>query len=111
MEVRFHHEARGEFNAYPSLAEKEAMQVALRRLELFGAELGYPHTSHVAGSPGLRELRPRGGNSPWRAFYRQVGARMLVAAFGPEARVDRHGFDRAVGLAAERIADYERREG
>jgi hypothetical protein len=46
------------------VAEKEAMQVALRRLEQFGADLGFPHTSHVAGSAGLREPRPRGGNSP-----------------------------------------------
>jgi hypothetical protein len=35
---------------------------------------------------------------------------MLVAAFGPEARADRHGFDRAVYLAEARIADHEQRE-
>jgi hypothetical protein len=86
------------------------MQVAIRRLELAGAELGYPHTSLIAGSPGLRELRPRGENSPSRAIYRQVSQRMLVAAFAPEALVDRHGFDRAVRLAEERIASYGQRQ-
>ena len=109
MEVRFHHAARAEFNAYPALGEREAMQVALRRLELFGAALPYPHSSHVQGSAGLRELRPRGGRSPWRAIYRQVGNRMIVGAFAPEAGVDRQGFDRAVRTVAERIAEYERR--
>ena len=35
-----------------------------------GAGIGSAHSSQVKGS-SLRELRPRQGRSPWRAFYRR----------------------------------------
>jgi hypothetical protein len=53
---------------------------------------------------GLRELRPRGGNSPWRALYRRIGDRMWVAAIAPEAVKDRRGFEHACRLAEARLA-------
>lgn len=43
----------------------------------------------MAGADRLRELRPRGGRSPWRALYRQVGDEFVVAAIAPEARLTR----------------------
>ena len=49
------------------------------------------------------ELRPRAGRSKWRAFYRQVGAAMVIAAIGPEATVDA----RAVKVAQQRLNDLE----
>jgi DNA-binding XRE family transcriptional regulator len=51
-----------------------------------GPRLPYPHSSAVKGADRLRELRPRGGRSPWRAFYRQIGEEFVVAAIGPEAQ-------------------------
>lgn len=89
-------------------AERDAMAEAIEKLELFGDQLGHPHTSQVRGAGSLRELRPRAGRSPWRAFYRRAGPIIVVGAFGPEALVDRRGFDRAVSLANERIAEVER---
>jgi hypothetical protein len=106
VEVRFHHEARTEFNSMPQ-AEQEAMKEAVRKLERFGDQLGAPHTSAVRGAIGLRELRPRAGRSPWRALYRRVGDQWVVGAFGPEAQVDRRGFDRSVALAQHRIGEVE----
>jgi len=108
MEILFHHAARLEFNSLPE-SEKSAMRTAIARLEEFGDQLGARHTSAVQGSAGLPELRPRRGRSPWRAIYRRVGPIMVVGAFGPEAQVDRPGFDRTVRLAEQRIAEAARR--
>jgi len=77
------------------------MMNALKKLEAGGDSLGAPHTSQVKGST-VRELRPRGGRSPWRALYRRMGDRMVVLAISPEAQVNRRGFDRAVRKAEER---------
>lgn len=41
--------------------------------------------------------------------HRRVGTIFVVGAFGPEAQVDPRGFEWAVRLAAERIAEVERR--
>ncbi len=73
---------------------------------MLGLLLGVPHTSQVKGS-SLRELRPRQGRSPWRAFYRRSGELLVVGAFGAEAIHDRLGFGRAVKAAEERIAGFE----
>ena len=62
---------------------------AVRKLEVVGPALGYPHTSDVRGAERIRELRPRAGRSPWRGLYRRVGPDALViAAIAPEAQVD-----------------------
>lgn len=91
------------------LADKEIAAIinADAKLEALGPDLGYPHSSAVRGMPGLRELRPRGGRSRWRAFYRRVGDVFIVAAVGPEARVDNNGFRRACKAATNRIAKIE----
>ncbi len=61
----------------------------------------------MRGADRLRELRPRGGRSPWRAFYRQVGDEFVVAAVGPEAEVDQLGFAAACRRAKARLAEME----
>jgi hypothetical protein len=60
---------------------------------------------------GVRELRPRGGRSPWRPLYRRIGDVFVVLAVGPEAQNDRRGFDRAVSAAEERLGELLREEG
>ena len=49
-----------------SASERNALLHAVEKLEAFGPQLGYPHSSAVQGFAGLRELRPRAGRSPWR---------------------------------------------
>ena len=86
-----------------SVEERSALLNAVAKLESLGALLPFPHQSAVKGVHALRELRPRGGRSPWRAFYRQMGDRFVVAAIGPEAQVNPRDFDRAVRAAISRL--------
>lgn len=88
-------------------AERNALIHAVDKLEAFGPQLGYPHTSAVQGFAGLRELRPRAGRSPWRALYQRVGDVFVIAAIGPEAVSDHRRFDRAARLAIARLAELE----
>lgn len=83
--VDWDQEAHGEVMRLPA-AERRAVMNAVAKLEVFGDQLGSPHTSQVKGSrAGLRELRPRSGRSPWRALYRRLGDGLVVLAIGPEA--------------------------
>ena len=85
-----------------------AMYKALERLELQEDLLGYPHTSAVQGaSSTLRELRPRAGRSPWRAFYRRIGTELVIGGIGPEALANPSRFRRCVDLAVTRRDEYQ----
>jgi len=105
-EVKYLPEARQERGKLPG-KEQAALHNAVRKLESIGPALGYPHTSAVRAAPGLRELRPRSGRSPWRALYRQVGASFVIAAIGPEAQHDPQGFIRACEAATARLAEVK----
>jgi len=87
--------------------ERQALYNAVAKLQAIGPDLGYPHTSAVHGTPGLRELRPRGGRSPWRGLYRQVGERFAVAAVAPEAQHDPRQVKRACTAASRRLEELE----
>jgi len=104
--VLIHPDAEVELSKVPA-REKVAIDTALDKLRVIGPSLGFPHTSAVKRARGLRELRPRQGRSPWRAFYRQIGQVLVVGAVGPEASVDPRGFARAVKAAEERLDEVE----
>lgn len=108
MEVLFHPDAEKELEGLPT-TEKNAVANAVEKLAALGDQLRYPHSSGVKGVR-LRELRPRSGRSPWRAFYRRVENVMVIAAVGPEAEVDVRGFDAAVARAVDRLTDIEESE-
>jgi hypothetical protein len=111
VRVEVHSEAEGELRALPA-GERHAMQNAFEKLEDYGDQLPFPHTSKVKGAAAqLRELRPRAGRSRWRAFYRRIGDTLIIGAIGPEARVNPRGFSRAIQAAAERLGrlEHERR--
>ena len=74
---------------------------------MLGPTLPHPHQSDVRGGPGLRELRPRAGRSRIRPLYARVGDTFVILTIGPEAVVDRRGFDRAVRVAAQRLAEVD----
>ena len=88
--------------------EREAMLHAREKLDVAGDRLGFPHSSAVQGADRLRELRPRAGRSPWRAFYRRAGGDIVIAAIGAEANADPRGFRQAVRAAEDRLAGFER---
>jgi hypothetical protein len=87
--------------------ERAALINAEAKLAALGPSLPYPHSSAVQGADRLRELRPRGGRSPWRALYRQIGGEFIVAAVGPEAQVDARGFAAVCRRAEARLAEIE----
>jgi hypothetical protein len=87
--------------------EAAAVKNVIKKLEAAGIGLGNPHSSKVHDADKLRELRPRAGNSPWRAFYRRIGDTFVVGAIGPEADNDPKGFKRAIKLAASRLNALE----
>lgn len=87
------------------MGERRAIANAIDKLAVSGAQLAYSHSSAVQGASGLRELRPRAGRSPWRAFYRRAGEMLVVAAIGPEAQADPRGFRRAVEDALARLTE------
>jgi hypothetical protein len=111
-EVKYHPEAEAEKNELPA-KERVAIANAVKKLEILGPNLPSPHQSYVQGvkGKGLRELRPRGGRSPWRPLYCRIGDVFVVLAVGPEAQNDRRRFNKAVSEAKERLSEIEREEG
>ncbi len=101
-----HPDAEEELNRLPH-REATAVINALDKLRELGPNLPFPHSSNVQGADDLRELRPRAGHSPWRAFYRLVGTTYVVAAIGPDAKQKRKAFNRAVSAAEQRLKDLE----
>ena len=91
----------------PRLAPFDEAQDRLRQAQ---GERTFSVSSAVKGADGLRELRPRAGRSPWRAFYRYVGDVMVIGACGPEAGADPRAFQAAVQRATDRLAEYKARE-
>ncbi len=85
--------------------EQVALDRATAKLELFGPGLPFPHQSNVQGGEDLRELRPRGGRSAWRALYRRAGDVFVVAAVGPETQANPQGFRRMIKLATQRLEE------
>lgn len=103
-DVRWLSDAQNEVDSLPA-RERVAVQHVADKLAAMGERLPSPHQSAVKGVENLRELRPRGGDSPWRAFYRRTGATtFVIAAIGPEADVDPRGFRKAVRAAVDRLA-------
>jgi hypothetical protein len=110
MEVVFHPAARAELDRLRESDPDEyaSIQVAVEKLRTMGDRLPYPHSSSVRGASKLRELRPRSGSSRSRAFYRRIGAVIVIGAIGPEAKSDPRGFRRAIANAEERLAETRR---
>lgn len=106
-EIRYLEDAARERDALPP-AERVALDRAVDKLEAFGPQLPFPHQSSVRQGFGLRELRPRAGRSPWRAFYQRIGDVFVIAAVGPEAQADPRGFERAVTAALARLEEVNR---
>lgn len=110
MDVDYCPEAFRELEKLPP-REQFAVLSAVEKLEVLGDQLAAPHSNAVRGQrETLRELRPRAGRSPWRAFYRRVGNKMVIGSIGPEVLVNPAGFRRSVTAALERLSIYEAKE-
>src|SRR5437870_999214 len=107
MEILLHPLAHSELARVP-MGERRAIANAIDKLRR--PVHSWP-TRTRARCRGQRELRPRAGRSPWRAFYQRAGALLVVAAIGPEAQVDPRGFRRAVEDALARMTEFGDSEG
>ena len=107
--VVYHPKASDEEKQLPA-REREALQRAVEKLIALGPSLGYPYSSGVVSADRLRELRPRAGRSRWRALYRQIGDVFVIAAVGPEAQVNKHGFKRTIDAAERRLDEIKEGE-
>lgn len=105
--VRFHPAAERELARLPAI-ERAAILHAVEKLQASGPALPFPHQSSLKGTEGLRELRPRGGRSAWRVFYRRVGDVLVIVGVGPEAKVDPQGFATALRRATTRLKETEK---
>jgi hypothetical protein len=101
--VQWHPEAEEELMQLPR-DDRLALDHAVGKLAAIGPALPYPAPERRQGR-GLRELRPRGGRSRWRALYDRRGDTFVIAAVAPEAQADRRGFDRAVRMARRRLEE------
>ena len=106
-EVLVHPEALAELSKLPA-REKAAMDTAMEKLRAVGPNLGFPHTGNVQSAEDIRELRPRQGRSPWRAFYRVVDGELIVAAIGPEASVDGRALREQLGPPHLALTNWRR---
>jgi hypothetical protein len=104
--VVFHPSAEKELDAL-SAPDRVAVLHAAEKLAARGPTLPHPHQSDVRGGQGLRELRPRAGRSRIRALYARLGDTFVILAIGPEALIDRRGFDRATRIAEQRLSEVE----
>jgi hypothetical protein len=93
-----------ELLAVKSKEEHRALLNAVLKLREIGQQLGPPHMKPLKGDGGaaLRELRPRQGQSDWRAIYRRADAFYVILA------VDRHkNFARLIERARTRARQYD----
>jgi len=86
-----------------SKEEHRALLNAVRKLGELGEQLGPPHMKPLKGAPALRELRPRQGQSDWRAIYRRSEDFYAILA------IDRHkNFAGLIERAQARAGRYDR---
>jgi hypothetical protein len=94
-----------ELLAMKSKEEHRALLNAVRKLGELGEQLGPPHMKPLKGdhAAALRELRPRQGQSGWRAIYRRAGDFYAILA------IDRHkNFAALIERARARIGRYDK---
>lgn len=110
-DVRWHPKAQEEKRAIASAKERVAIAHVIEKLQVSGPALRSPHQSAVRGEEGsgLRELRPRRGRSRWRPIYRRIEEELFaILSVGPEAEIDKAGYDRAVRSAKQRLRRLEK---
>jgi hypothetical protein len=98
-------EAVAELLAMKSREEHRALLNAVRKLGELGERLGPPHMKPLKGdrAAALCELRPRQGQSDWRAIYRRAGDFYAILA------IDRHkNFAALIERAQTRVERYDR---
>lgn len=83
--------------------EQAAVVNVVAKLEILGVALPFPHSSAVEGATEhIRELRPKAGRSPLRAFYAFDPQRQAVLLIGGDKSGDPKFYRHMIPIA-ERI--------
>ena len=87
-------------------AEQESVDASVRLLEERGPNLGYPHSSGIAGSrhSHMRELRVQHAGRPFRILYAFDPLRHAILLLGGDKTGDNRWYEVHVPLA-DRIYD------
>jgi hypothetical protein len=97
----------GEWYENLELAEAEAVNRIVRRLEQKGVALSFPESSAIRGSRhALRELRVQSGEKPLRIFYVFDPQREAVLLIGGDKTGDRRFYERMVPFADDLFDQY-----
>jgi hypothetical protein len=94
-----------------SEAEQTSVHAVVNLLELFGGALGYPHSSAIAGSRKLRELRIQHGGEPYRVLYAFDPARNAILLLGGNKAGNDRWYEQNIPLAERIFEEYLRETG
>src|ERR1019366_939325 len=92
-------------------AEQASVSAVVDLLELFGATLGFPHSSALVGSKKLRELRIQHHGEPYRVLYAFDPSRNAILLMGGNKTGKDRWYERNIPLAEEIFGDYLQETG
>jgi hypothetical protein len=92
-------------------AEQASVSAVVKLLELFGATLGFPHSSAIAGSKKLRELRVQHCGEPYRVLYAFDPARKAILLMGGNKTGKDRWYEQNIRLAEGILDEYLRETG
>lgn len=91
-----------------SESEQVFVDASVRLLEEMGPDLGFPHTSGIAGSrhSHMRELRVQHGGRPYRILYAFDPRRHAILLLGGDKTGDKRWYETHVPLADRLYDDH-----
>jgi len=93
------------------VGEKKAIDLVVGLLRVQGVGLGAPYSSSIKGARfPLRELRPKRGASPLRAFYAFAPRRNVLLLIGGDKSGDNRFYTRMIARAESLWVEYSRQE-
>lgn len=88
---------------FSSLSEREQNRLvaSVQRLEVYGPQLDYPHTSAIAASrhSTMRELRVQIDGRPFRVFYAFNPLRAAILLIGGDKTGDGRFYEKMIPVA------------
>lgn len=91
--------------------EKRSIDLVVGLLRVQGVALGAPYSSAIQGSRfPLRELRPKRGASPLRAFYAFAPRRNALLLIGGDKAGDNRFYQRMIARAEALWVEYLKQE-
>ncbi|NWG91753.1 MAG: type II toxin-antitoxin system RelE/ParE family toxin [Parvularculaceae bacterium] len=88
--------------------EQNRLVASVQRLEAYGPQLDYPHTSAIAGSrhSTMRELRVQIDGRPFRVFYAFNPLRAAILLIGGDKTGDGRFYEKMIPVADDLFDDH-----